>query len=71
MNPAPGSFQVVPVPKQHVNEGGCESSIRSDEVCDVSASQVWNAFSRELAFVNRKIVFQNEGLIVDGVVGES
>ena len=68
MNPAPGTFQVVPVPKQHVYESGCEPGIRRDEVCDISAGKVWDAFGREFAFVNREVVFQDEGLIIDGIV---
>lgn len=70
MNPTPSTLQVVPVPKKHVYECSCEPSIGRDEVCDVSAGEVRNAFSREFAFINREVGFQDEGLIIDGVVRE-
>ena len=51
-------------------ERGCESGVRRDEVCDVSAGQVRDAFGGEFILINRKIRFEDKGLIVDSVVRE-
>jgi hypothetical protein len=68
MHPAPSALQIVPVPKQHVDNCGSESGIRSNEVCDVSACQVRDPFDREFGFVDCEIRVQDECLVVDSVI---